>query len=215
MEKLPFKKRLLIFMAKNLIFSLIWLISFTCKKNFTNNKLPAKPVVIAFWHGRLAMMNLVFKRWWKPLNKNAKVIISDHKDGEIIAQITEKFGVGTIRGSSSKGAARALISAFREIKAGNDVAITPDGPRGPLHSIADGVVIIAQKMQTEIWCVNYEASRFWQFKSWDEMILPKPFSTINFSLNGPIEVENLQIETAKDKLKNELFKAAENDKNFK
>ena len=157
------------------------------------------------------MMSFAYRHWWsKAFNKQkqGKVIISDHKDGEIITQIISKFGIGAIRGSSSKGGARALINAFKETRNGVDVIITPDGPRGPKHSVADGAVIIAQKQHLEIYALNYEASRFWQFKSWDEMILPKPFSTIYYSLSKPFSVENLELDAAKEKIKNELFKLA-------
>lgn len=157
------------------------------------------------------MMSFAYRHWWsKAFNKQkqGKVIISDHKDGEIITQIISKFGIGAIRGSSSKGGARALINAFKEIRNGVDVIITPDGPRGPKHSVADGAVIIAQKQHLEIYALNYEASKFWQFKSWDEMILPKPFSTIYYSLSKPFSVENLELDAAKEKIKNELLKLA-------
>lgn len=206
------KSSLKLFFIKWIAYLVIWIIYLTCKKKFTPTNLPSKPCVVVFWHGRLAMMSFAYRHWWsKTFNKQkqGKVIISDHKDGEIITQIISKFGIGAIRGSSSKGGARALINAFKEIRNGVDVIITPDGPRGPKHSVADGAVIIAQKQHLEIYALNYEASKFWQFKSWDEMILPKPFSTIYYSLSKPFSVENLELDAAKEKIKNELFKLAE------
>ncbi|MCZ6134618.1 lysophospholipid acyltransferase family protein [Campylobacter ureolyticus] len=206
------KSSLKLFFIKWIAYLVIWIIYLTCKKKFTPTNLPSKPCVVVFWHGRLAMMSFAYRHWWsKTFNKQkqGKVIISDHKDGEIITQIISKFGIGAIRGSSSKGGARALINAFKEIRNGVDVIITPDGPRGPKHSVADGAVIIAQKQHLEIYALNYEASRFWQFKSWDEMILPKPFSTIYYSLSKPFSVENLELDVAKEKIKNELLKLAE------
>lgn len=205
------KSSLKLFFIKWIAYLVIWIIYLTCKKKFTPTNLPSKPCVVVFWHGRLAMMSFAYRHWWsKAFNKQkqGKVIISDHKDGEIITQIISKFGIGAIRGSSSKGGARALINAFKETRNGVDVIITPDGPRGPKHSVADGAVIIAQKQHLEIYALNYEASRFWQFKSWDEMILPKPFSTIYYSLSKPFSVQNLEIDMAKEKIKNELFKLA-------
>ena len=111
-----------------------------------------------FWHGRLALMSFAYVHWWKNgqnPQRRAKVIISDHKDGEIIARVISFFGIGAIRGSSSKGAVKALAQSFRELKSGTDVIITPDGPRGPYHSVADGAVVIAQKQNAPIQILNY------------------------------------------------------------
>lgn len=215
---MSFSKRAKFFIVEWVIFAFIWLIYLTCKKTFTSTKLPKKPCVVVFWHGRLAMMSFAYRRYWGRdfgYEKKGKVIISDHKDGEIITRVISHFGIGAIRGSSRKNAARALVSAFRQIDNGVDVIITPDGPKGPLHSVADGAVIIAQKKNLEIYALNYEASKFWQFKSWDKMILPKPFSTINFSLSKPFSVANLELEDAKLKIQKELFNAKDKDSNFK
>ena len=215
MEKL-FNKSLL-WLVKWILYILIWVIYLTCKKTYTPTNLPKKPCVVVFWHGRLAMMSFAYRHYWKKAHsgkKQGKVIISDHKDGEIITQVISKFGIEAVRGSSRKGAARALINAFREIKEGVDIIITPDGPRGPIYSVADGAVVIAQKMNLEIYALNYEASKFWQLKSWDKMIVPKPFSKINYSLSHPFSVESLELEVAKQKIQNELFKAKEIDSKF-
>ena len=152
-----------------------------------------------FWHGRLALMSFAYVHWWKNgqnPQRRAKVIISDHKDGEIIA----------IRGSSSKGAVKALAQSFRELKSGTDVIITPDGPRGPYHSIADGAVVIAQKQNAQIQILNYEASKFWQLKSWDKMIIPKPFSEISYTLSPPFSVTDMALEAARELIKKEMEK---------
>lgn len=212
MEKLPLSKRVKIFIIENLIYLTIFIISLTCKKKFSFDEIPKKPVIVVFWHGRLAMMSLIYKQCWK--QRPAKVMISDHKDGEIITRVISHFGIGAIRGSSSKNAARALISAFRELDNGVNIVITPDGPRGPFQSVADGAAIIAQKKNTQIVAINYEASSFWKFKSWDKMILPKPFSKINFSISKPFSVANMDIKDANEKIKNELLKAGKNDKRF-
>lgn len=205
MEELSLKKRILLFIAEYAALALLGLIFLSCKKIYKGNGAPNEPCVVLFWHGKLAMMPFVFKKWWK--NKTAKVIISDHKDGELITRIISHFGIGAIRGSSSKNAARALAGAFREIKNGSDIAITPDGPRGPRHSISDGCVVIPQKTNSKVVVVDYTASKFWQFKSWDGMILPKPFSTIFYSISEPFSIENLDMQTAKNLLHQRLIKS--------
>ena len=217
MEKLSLKKRLFFSIAEYLIFILIWCIFLTCRVKFTPAKLPEKPCVVVFWHGRLAMTSFAYRRWWLRdfgSKRRAKVIISDHKDGEIITRVISHFGIGAIRGSSFKGGARALMGAIKEIKNGTDVIITPDGPRGPLHSVADGAVILAQRLNLGIYALNYEASSFWKFRSWDEMVLPKPFSRINYSLSAPLNLEGLGLEEGKEAIRRLLFASAEQDAKF-
>ena len=83
------------------IYILMWLIFITCKKSYTPNFLPQNGCVVVFWHGRLSFMSFAYRRWWSSQNrKQGKVIISDHKDGELITRIIKFFGIGTIRGSS-------------------------------------------------------------------------------------------------------------------
>lgn len=163
------------------------------------------------------MMSFAYRRWWLRdfgSKRCAKVIISDHKDGEIITRVISHFGIGAIRGSSFKGGARALMGAIKEIKNGTDVIITPDGPRGPLHSVADGAVILAQRLNLDIYALNYEASSFWKFRSWDEMVLPKPFSRINYSLSAPLNLAGLSTEAGKEAIRQLLFASAEQDIKF-
>lgn len=216
MDKLSLKKRLFFRASEYLIFVLIWSIFLTCRIKFTPTKLPEKPCVVVFWHGRLAMMSFAYRRWWlRDFGKRrAKVIISDHKDGEIITRVISHFGIGAIRGSSFKGGARALMGAIKEIKNGTDVIITPDGPRGPLHSVADGAVILAQRLNLDIYALNYEASSFWKFRSWDEMALPKPFSRINYSLSAPLNLAGLSLDVGKEAIRQLLFASAEQDAKF-
>lgn len=217
MEKLSLKKRLFFRASEYLIFILIWSIFLTCRVKFTPTKLPEKPCVVVFWHGRLAMMSFAYRRWWLRdfgSKRRAKVIISDHKDGEIITRVISHFGIGAIRGSSFKGGARALMGAIKEIKNGTDVIITPDGPRGPLHSVADGAVILAQRLNLDIYALNYEASSFWKFRSWDEMVLPKPFSRINYSLSAPLNLAGLDLDAGKEAIRQLLFESAEQDIKF-
>ena len=152
-------------------------------------------------------MSFAYVHWWtnsQNPQRRAKVMISDHKDGEIIARVISFFSIDAIRGSSSKGAVKALAQSFRELKSGIDVIITPDGPRGPYHSVADGAVVIAQKQNAPIQILNYEASKFWQLKSWDKMIIPKPFSKISYTLSPPFSVTDMALEAARGLIKKEM-----------
>lgn len=189
-------KQFKIALLARFIFCVQWLLFLSCKKIYLGQKLEHKPFVILFWHGRLALMPFAF-RYFQHKAKKAYVMISKHKDGELIAQNIKLFGIHSIRGSSSKGAIIALKQAFKVLDKKDDVLITPDGPRGPFQSVSDGAVLIAQKKKVPLLLLHYEASRYWQFKSWDKMILPKPFSQLRYRLSAPLSVQNLELDEAK------------------
>ncbi|AQW86373.1 lysophospholipid acyltransferase family protein (DUF374 domain) [Campylobacter pinnipediorum subsp. caledonicus] len=212
------KKSIFINLIVYVFYLLVWVIFLTCKKTYSKNKLPNDSCVVVFWHSRLAFMSFAYLRYWTcDFNKKrkGKVVISDHRDGEIITRIIKFFGISTIRGSSSKGGAKVLINALKNIKEGVDIIITPDGPRGPRHSIADGAIAIAQKTNRDIYILNYEASSFWELRSWDKMIIPKPFSTINFTLSKPLSFNELDIDAAKEELQTKMWLESEKNPNGK
>lgn len=197
------KNKILIIIADYLISALLWLIFLTCKKQWLGNMRPKTPGVVLFWHEYLAFMPFTYKKYWQ---KRIFVIISDHKDGEIIARVTRRFGIDALRGSSSKNAVRVFVGALRELKNGNDIIITPDGPRGPRHFISDGSVTIAQKAGVDIAVLSYSATKFWRFKSWDKMILPKPFSRVTYTLSEPFSIKGLSVNEAKELISSKMPK---------
>jgi lysophospholipid acyltransferase (LPLAT)-like uncharacterized protein len=141
-----------------------------------------QPFIFAFWHGH--MLPLL----WVHRGERVAVVISSHRDGEIIARIAERLGYRTIRGSSSRGAARALLGIVRELEAGAEVAVTPDGPRGPARKFAGGALVAAQRVGVPIVGVGVSASRAWRLKSWDRFMIPKPFSRVNVVYTPPTSV---------------------------
>eukprot|EP01029_Cantina_marsupialis_P008594 TRINITY_DN2030_c0_g1_i1.p1 TRINITY_DN2030_c0_g1~~TRINITY_DN2030_c0_g1_i1.p1 ORF type:complete len:205 (-),score=31.79 TRINITY_DN2030_c0_g1_i1:450-1064(-) len=159
--------------------------------------------VVAFWHGELLMQPYNYKKL-KPSGK-VSAMISEHKDGEAITRTVEYLGIDSIRGSSTRGGAKALIAAIKELKAGDDIAITPDGPRGPRHSIADGIVAISQKTNAKILVFNCKPTKYWQFNSWDKFIVPKPFGTLEFFIQEPLDISTLDNEEAKELIKEKML----------
>ena len=145
------------------------------------------------------MQPLNYRRF-KPYGE-IKVIVSHHRDGETIRKVVEHLGVGAISGSSSKGGTKALIKAIKTIKNGIDVAITPDGPRGPRYEIANGIIAIAQKTGADIITCSIKSSKFWRLKSWDKFIIPKPFGIINFYMSSPFCINGLEMEEARELIK--------------
>jgi len=136
-------------------------------------------VIFTLWHGELLPL------LWHHRGEGVAVVISEHRDGEIIAQIAERLGYTTVRGSSSRGGGRALIGLMRAIQAGHDGAVTPDGPRGPAHVFAPGAAIAAQRTGAPLAMIRASATRAWRLKSWDRFLVPKPFATVRV-VYGPL-----------------------------
>jgi lysophospholipid acyltransferase (LPLAT)-like uncharacterized protein len=141
-----------------------------------------QPFIYVLWHGQLLPL------LWSHRDRQVAIMVSEHSDGEVIARIAKALGFRTVRGSTSRGAARALLGACREIEAGFDLAVTPDGPRGPAHSVAPGAAIIAQRTQAPMVPVAARASRSWRLKSWDRFMIPKPFARVVVAYSDPIAV---------------------------
>jgi lysophospholipid acyltransferase (LPLAT)-like uncharacterized protein len=186
------------------LYLIVKFIYITNKKEFHHPKLKdGEALIFVTWHDDLICQPLNYHHI-RP-NGTIKTLISQSKDGEILSKIYNLFGGETIRGSSSKGATKALISTIREIKAGSDIALTPDGPRGPRHTVADGVIAIAQKSGARIVVLNSKASKYWQFKSWDKFILPKPFGKIDFYMSEPFNINDLEFEEARNFIKDKMM----------
>ncbi len=149
------------------------------------------------------MLPYLYKHYRK--TPHAKVLISPHFDGELISRTIKYFGLGTLAGSSHKSAARVLIQAIKTIKEGYDIGITPDGPKGPRHEVADGIIVMAQKTQAKIVLVEIKPTKFWQLGSWDKFVIPKPFGTINFYATQEIDISALELQEARDLLQKGLL----------
>ncbi len=176
------------------------------KRWHIEGKIPDTPIVVAFWHAELLLAPFIYKKIAP--NRRVEVMISEHFDGELIAQTMRFFGIGAIRGSSSKGAAKALIKAIKRVKEGGDVAITPDGPKGPRHELSDGIVAIAKKSKAPIVIFNYRPTKYKQANSWDKFLIPMPFGTIDFFCSEPIYIEDLETEEAKEMIRKRMLEYA-------
>ena len=135
----------------------------------------------AFWHGRILPGAVYFKR------RGIVVITSENFDGEWIARIITKFGYGTARGSSSRGARKALLQLVRDVEH-TPVAFTLDGPRGPARVAQPGAVWLAKVTGKPIIPFHLEANRHWTMKSWDRTQIPRPFATVGLAFAPPLLV---------------------------
>ena len=184
---------------------IIRLLSLTNKKKFhAPDSLTDEPFIMACWHGELLMIPYAYTRYKK--NPHVKLLISEHFDGNLIAKTLNFFGFETIRGSSTRGGAKALIQSIRELKNGYDLGITPDGPKGPRHEISDGIVVMAQKAKVKVVLVEIKPSAYWQLNSWDKFVIPKPFGTINYYISDLIDIVDMEFEEARQLLKEGLLK---------
>lgn len=169
-----------------------------------------RPTLICFWHNRILGITAAFNaRYPRRDRKGVTVLTSPSKDGEILAQFVGAFGMGSVRGSSSRRGSQALRELVRLVRDGRDIAITPDGPRGPRYSLGPGVIQLAQTTGAQILPVHAHFSRSWRLKTWDGFIIPLPFSTISVTLDNavaiPAELTDADFETQRKNLE-ELLK---------
>ena len=190
-----------------LLIALTRVLYLTCKKNFHSQQNGSNtPSIYAMWHGELLMMTFAYLHYTK--RKSIDAIISRHFDGEMAARFITLQGGGVLRGSSSKGGREVFRAAVKSLQNGRDIAITPDGPRGPRHSVAHGLVSIAMLTKVPIITMNYTASSFWTMKSWDAFCVPKPFSTLDFYFGNPFYVHEMSSDDAIDLVRQRLLEHA-------
>lgn len=150
------------------------------------SRFPALPAtagrIYAFWHGR--MLPVIAMHRGEPV----AILISNHRDGERLAQVARRFGFGSVRGSTTRGGALALRSMHWALANGSRVVITPDGPRGPARQFAPGVLIAAQRAGAPIVLAAAYVDRQWRLGTWDGFVIPKPFAHITVAYSEPIVV---------------------------
>tara|TARA_A100001037_G_C15125803_1_gene626093 strand:- start:141 stop:854 length:714 start_codon:yes stop_codon:yes gene_type:complete len=142
-----------------------------------------EPFIVAFWHERLLMMSFSWKK-----SDLVHILISGHRDGQLISGMLTHFGSKTVFGSSTRGGTAAFIQLTRLLKEGKVVGITPDGPRGPRREASKGVIALAKVTGAPIVPLTYSASFSHVFGSWDHFMLPLPFSRGLFLWGKPIYV---------------------------
>jgi len=147
------------------------------------------PFVLGYWHARILMLPYAFPGW------NGSLLISEHQDGSYIADAAKLMGFGSTRGSSTRGGSRALLALIRIARSGFPVAVTPDGPKGPVEVMKMGVVQMAKKSGLPFRSASYATRRYWRAGSWDRFYIPRPFTRGVFVLSDPIGVEDTDEKT--------------------
>ncbi|WP_338027783.1 lysophospholipid acyltransferase family protein [Acidithiobacillus ferrianus] len=144
-----------------------------------------QPFLLAFWHGRGVM---VAQAYWRVGGRRIKILISEHRDGELIAATMAHWGYGAVRGSTKRGAVRGARGMLRAAHAGYDLAISPDGPRGPREVLQEGVVELARMSGLPIVPVTYSARWAKRFASWDGFLLPLPGARVVVLWGEPVRI---------------------------
>jgi lysophospholipid acyltransferase (LPLAT)-like uncharacterized protein len=208
--------RLLTVVAPYLISGALRLLSKTVRVRFANaEELFAcwergEQVIVAFWHDRVVMMPIAYR------GRGLCIMNSQHRDGEIATRALARWGIRSVRGSATRGGALGfmqLVNAFRD---GYDLAVVPDGPRGPRHVAKAGVIHLARATGAPVFPVSYAATGRRRLRSWDRLLIPLPFSSILFVAGEPLAVPRHmaddEIEAKREALEarlNEITRTAE------
>jgi len=204
------KKNILSFFLKEFIYYLVRFLSLSYRyqiiggENITLAKStsPYGTYSLAVWHQSMLSTFAYFSTTPHTL------IISPSRDGDLMAKSAQRFGHFPIRGSSSRGGKEALQEIIKVMKSGVPAAMAVDGPKGPPRVVKAGVLQMAKLTQSSVLPFSCYASSFWNFRSWDEFRLPKPFSKIVIVFGKPISISNEALEEefiqTLDHIKNQL-----------
>ena len=138
------------------------------------------PVVVAFWHERLSLMPMLWVKArqsaeGRDVRNRVHVLVSRHRDGRFIGAVVSRFALDVVLGSSSRGGAKGLRVMLNLLASGDHIAITPDGPRGPRRVAATGVAQLAALSGVPVLPCAAQTTRHWVLRTWDRMVVPKPF----------------------------------------
>jgi len=160
----------------------------------------SQPVIFCLWHNRLAISMVVYRRDRRKL----AAVVSASKDGALLAAVLARFGVHHVRGSSSRRGPQALLELTSRAELGYDLAVTPDGPKGPRYVAQQGAIALAQLTGMPIIPVTCNTRWKLCLKSWDSFQIPLPFSRCELILNAPIFVSREADEAEREERRRDL-----------
>jgi lysophospholipid acyltransferase (LPLAT)-like uncharacterized protein len=140
--------------------------------------------IAAFWHGSMLVPWFIFR------NKNFSALVSQSKDGELLTKLLKKWNYSVVRGSSNVGGKEALQLMIDEVSKNKNLAITPDGPKGPEFKMKPGTVVLSKKTGAPIILIGVGYKNYRRLKSWDNFIIPKFFSKVVINFSEPLFVNN-------------------------
>lgn len=177
--------------APPVLFVVLWILARTLRVDIEGLELAeerwrrGERVILTFWHGRLLAMAIAVRL----TAARVCILVSRHRDGELATRVLRRWGVETVRGSASRGAVTGFLGLVRAYRQGRDLAVVPDGPRGPRCVAKPGVAVLARATGAAVIPIGAAASRAWQLGSWDRMIVPKPFSRVVLVAGRPLALD--------------------------
>jgi hypothetical protein len=156
-----------------------------------------QPLLVGTWHNRILILPLCYE-WLCRGRRPLTVLTSASRDGALLARFVAAFGIGAVRGSSSRGGMAAVRELRKLLKAGRDVVITPDGPRGPAYQINPGLLFLAAKTGIPLMPIRVEYDKFWELRSWDKFRIPKPFSRVRVWMLPPVHIPDGDLAVIED-----------------
>lgn len=185
-----------------LLFVMMKTLWFTYRKRYhvVDPQIEGQCIAVS-WHSELFLSPQIYRKFRKKVATSA--IISQHYDGDLITKVLSYFEIIPLRGSSRRGAKAVLMSAIKSLSGGESVLLTPDGPRGPRYSMSDGTTALAMRFNLPIMVINYRPHSYWQLKSWDKFLIPKPFSSLDIYYQV-VSLEGMDREEAKSYLQKQM-----------
>ncbi len=160
--------------------------------------------ILMLWHNRIVMLPEIIKRSAPTLTYAA--LISKSRDGEIISTFTNSFPNGKSIRVAHNAKSDAIETMVDELKSNNSVLIiTPDGPRGPKYKVKTGICRVANSAKATVVPMSWQSSHFWTLKSWDKLVIPKPFSKIYAKFGEPVQLDGQEIQEGSKILEEALF----------
>ncbi len=198
-------------LAAWVVFALVRAVSATLRYRLTDRSGcfedgPAGPAIYCVWHNRLALCLVPYFGYVRKHNHTPGMaaMVSASKDGALLAAILERFGVQPVRGSSSRRGPQALLELVSWAERGYDLAITPDGPRGPCYVVQEGIMALAQVTGLPIVAGSYHLSWKIRARSWDRFQIPLPFSAFDMVLGKPVRVPRDASDAEREALRQQL-----------
>lgn len=188
----------------------IRLVFFTCKWKVLGKEIPEsylkakKPFIVCFWHGRLGMLACAWT--WK--DRPFRMLLSTHRDGQLIGRTVGYFGITSIAGSTQRGGTQALRELIKALHKGDTIGITPDGPRGPSQIASLGVITLAKLAQADMIPISFSTSRNYRLQTWDQFHFPLPFGRGAFlwgnPISPPVSGDKIEMERTRQQLEVEM-----------
>jgi lysophospholipid acyltransferase (LPLAT)-like uncharacterized protein len=189
LDQYSFRHRLLIYLIDLVVSTSIWLLGVTTRYDVKNPEhlesieLANRQPIFAYWHDSVVTATYFFR------GRKIVSMVSQSLEGDAVARITQHFGNGAVRGSSTRGGSEALLEMARLSQSGFPTAFSVDGPRGPRYKAKIGPLILAQRTGNPVLPTRVEVLRSWTLNSWDRLQIPYPFSPTRITFGEPIYVK--------------------------